>query len=95
MHDEVNEIATSAEFEQRIADCMQTNGIAYFGRLIMSEGEGGGDGGGTLMTAVRYGSLDDAVRGSTAARELLAPEIERWFSEHTSIIGTASRVLEL
>ena len=37
-----------------------------------------------------------AKRGSDAVRELMAPELSRWFSDASrSIIGTASRVLEL
>ena len=74
---------------------MQAHGVAYFGRLIMSEGAPADGEAGTFLTAVRYGSLEDALRGSAVARELLAPEIARWFSETNSVIGTASRVLEL
>ena len=92
--DAAEEVA-SAEFEQRIAECMQAHGVAYFGRLIMSEAHGAGEDGGTFLTAVRYGSLDDAQRGSALAREMLAPEIGRWFSQTSQIIGTASRVLEI
>ena len=86
--------AASHEFEERIASVLQAHGISYFGRLIMASDEGE-EGGGAFLTAVRYGSLDDAVRGSAALREHLAPELDRWFDTHRSIIGVASRVLEL
>jgi hypothetical protein len=43
----------------------------------------------------RYGSLDDAVRGTSLVRELMAPELSRWFSDHHMLHGTATRVLEL
>jgi len=102
MRDEAAKIASSVEFEQRIADCMSERGISYFGRLIMScdttrecGGETSKTSSGSFLTAVRYGSLEDAQRGSAASRELLAEEIDRWFVSHTSVIGTASRVLEL
>ena len=51
------------------------------------------DGQGTVLTAVRYGSLDDCQRGTGASRDLLKDEVARWFSSST-IMGTAQRVLE-
>ena len=60
-----------------------------------ADSDAGSGGGSTILTAARYGSLLDAERGSVAVRELLAPEMDRWFAGHESIIGTASRVLEL
>ena len=97
MREEASVEAATADFEERIASLMQAYGVSYFGRLIMAEqpSGAGGEDGGTFLTAVRYGSLEDARRGSAAVRELMAPELDRWFSSHTSIIGTASRVLEL
>ena len=53
------------------------------------------DGQGTVLTAVRYGSLDDCQRGTVASRDLLKDEVARWFSEGTTIMGTAQRVLEV
>ena len=50
---------------------------------------------GVWLTASRYGTLEDARRGTEATRELLSGEIGTWFSSYDSIIGTASRVLEL
>jgi len=94
---EVEVAAASGEFEARIAACMQEHGLAYFGRLIMSGGDEAG--GGHLLTAVRYGTLADAERGTALSRELLRSELESWFvdafSGETTIMGTASRVLEL
>lgn len=88
--------AASAEYEQRIADCMQAHGVSYFGRLVMeapaAEAEGGD---GVFLTMARFGSLDDAERGVAAVREMLAPEMARWFRQEETIMGTASRVLEL
>lgn len=95
MRAEALEEATSPDFEQRIADCMQTHGVSYFGRLIMTSDDGNGDGGGSFLTMARYGSLADAQRGTAAVREMLAPECQRWFSSTQTIFGTASRVLEL
>lgn len=34
-------------------------------------------------------------RGTQLVRQLMAPELERWFMEQTAIIGTAQRVMEL
>lgn len=82
--------AATAEFEERIAARMQEAGVAYFGRLIMQA-----PGSGEFITAVRYGSLEDARKGTQAVEALMAPELERWFSSRTSLIGTATRVLEL
>lgn len=83
----------SGEFEQRIAECMQAEGVQYFGRLVMNGDVAGGAG--SLLTASRYGSLDDARRGTEAVNALCGQEISEWFSARESIIGTASRVLEL
>ena len=51
---------------------------------------------GTIITAVRYGSLDDARRGSALSRELMEPELTRWFQPAPpTIYGTTLRVLEV
>ena len=81
--------ATRPEFEERIAVHMQDVGVSYFGRLVMIEPDG------SWLSVSRYGSLDDAQRGSAAVQALMADEVSTWFSEYTSIVGTASRVLEL
>ena len=63
--DEMGELARSegcsAEFEERIAECMNENGVSYFGRLVMVDDEG------NLVTASRYGSVAGAHKG-TAVR---------------------------
>ena len=49
-----------------------------------------------LLTALRYGSLDDARRGTAVVRELMGPELRRWFNnEHATLLGTTTQVLEL
>ena len=97
----------SEAFEQRIAELMQSHGVSYFGRLVMrsvpaiagpaarAAADEAEEGGGTFLTAIRYGSLDDAQRGTALVREHLAYEIDRWFESHEMVVGTASRVLEL
>ena len=52
--------------------------------------------GNVILSAVRYGSMDDAQRGTALSRDLLAPEIATWFSgEHRTLMGVAQRVLEV
>ena len=80
---------SDSEIEQRIAECMHEHDVSYFGRLVMTDGQG------TVLTAVRYGSLDDCQRGTGASRDLLKDEVARWFSEGNTIMGTAQRVLEV
>ena len=51
---------------------------------------------GTILSAVRYGSLEDARKGTAASRAMLATEVARWFEPNApTIIGTAQRVLEV
>ena len=86
--------AARDEFEERIAESMNARGVSYFGRLVMAHA--GDEGVGRIVTAVRYGSLDDARRGSALSRELLHPELTRWFHPAPpTIYGTALRVLEV
>ena len=88
--------AARDEFEERIATCMRERGVSYFGRLVLTNVAEGGAAPGTIMTAVRYGSLDDAARGTALSRELMHPELARWFRPRPpTIIGTALRVLEV
>ena len=88
--------AACAEFEGRIATCMQERGVAYFGRLMMTDVPEGSGEIGTILTAVRFGSVDDARRGSALSRELMAPELTKWFEPSPpTIYGTALRVLEV
>lgn len=101
-YEELQEGAAAAEFEERIARCMTENGVSYFGRLAMVEDPEVADEGKppALITALRYGSLDDAKRGTAAVRALMAPELTRWFGEeHESskrlLIGTTTQTLEL
>jgi len=82
--------ALTAEFEQRIAKGMHDADISYFGRLVMS-----GDGHNEWISASRYGSVDDAHRGTAAVKTLMAPELDKWFSSYDSVIGRAVRVLEI
>jgi len=95
MREEAIHAGASQELEERIAALMESKGIAYFGRLIMTDTVAPGDAG-TILSAVRYGSLEDARRGTAASRAMLAPEVSRWFEpENATIIGTAQRVLEV
>ena len=84
----VDEVS-APEIESRIASCMQEHGVAYFGRLVMADGHG------SVLTAVRYGSLDDCRRGTAASRELLQAEVAKWFSSGETIMGLAQSVLEV
>ena len=97
-HAEMCEVAASDEFEQRIAVCMQEHNVDYFGRLAMLEDDAtAADAPGpALITALRYGSIDDAKRGTAVVRELMRPELEHWFAnKHTSLLGATTKVLEL
>lgn len=98
-HAEMIEEAAAPEFEQRIARCMQEEGIAYFGRLAMVEDSdvtGHGSSPPALLTILRYGSPEDARRGTAAVRELMHEELTRWFgNQHASMIGTITQCMEL
>lgn len=101
-YEELQEEAAEGDFEQRIARCMAENGVAYFGRLAMLEDPEVSDAGKppALITVLRYGSYDDAKRGTAAVRALMAPELTRWFGdEHESskriLFGTTTKTLEL
>ena len=85
--------ATAASTEQRIAEGMNSAGVSYFGRLV-TRGEGSAEGH-QWISATRYGSVDDAHRGTAAVKEMLSPELAKWFVSYESIIGTAVRVLEM
>ena len=76
--------------EQRIAQGMHDADVSYFGRLVMS-----GDGNNEWVSASRYGSIDDAHRGTAAVKTLMAGELDTWFSSYDSVIGRAVRVLEI
>jgi len=90
MFEEAAVEAAADEFEERIAACMQERGVTYFGRLLMTDAVG------TVLTAVRYGSIDDARRGSALSRELMSTELSRWFRPAPpTVFGTALRVLEV
>ena len=81
---------STPEFEERIAFSMQSNNIAYFGRLILTDEEG------TILSAVRYGSLEDARRGIEVTNEVFGAELADWFyPEPETILGEAHRVLEM
>lgn len=87
--------AARDEFEERIAESMNARGVAYFGRLVLAEEATEGSPG-RIVTAVRFGSLDDARRGSALTRELVHSELSRWFQPSPlTIYGTALRVLEV
>ena len=90
--------AAAPEFEQRIARCMQEHGIAYFGRLAMLEDPAIATEGQppALLTILRYGSVEDAERGTAAVRELMNEDLTRWFgNQHASMIGTTTQCMEL
>lgn len=98
-HSDMCDVFASAEFEQRVAICMQENNVSYFGRLAMLEDAASADANGTppaLITALRYGSMDDAKRGTAVVRELMKPELTQWFgNEKQTLLGTTTQVLEL
>jgi hypothetical protein len=94
-HADMSEVAASKEFETRIASCMEENGVAYFGRLAMLEHSDDGKPS-ALVTALRYGSMEDAKHGTKVVRELMSPELDRWFgNQHESQMGINTQVLEL
>ena len=97
LHVEMCEIAASSEFEERIARCMQENEVAYFGRLAMLEDSPtSATSPPALVTALRYGTMEDAQRGTAVVRELMSPELTRWFgNQYSSLLGTTTKVLEL
>lgn len=76
--------------EQRIAKGMNDVDVSYFGRLVMS-----GEGPNEWISASRYGSVDDAHRGTAAVKKLMASELDKWFSSYDSVVGRAVRVLEI
>jgi len=95
-HADMCEIAASSDFEQRIASCMHEHGVDYFGRLAMIEQADASSSPPALITALRYGSADDAKRGTALVRAMCHDELERWFgNQHTSLLGTTTQVLEL
>ena len=49
---------------------MNSAGVSYFGRLG-TRGEGGAEGH-QWISATRYGSVDDAHRGTAAVKEMLS-----------------------
>ena len=96
MFEEARVGAAHDEFEARLAKCMSERGVAYFGRLVMTDVPEGSGEVGTILTAVRFGSLDDARRGSALSRELFHSDLSRWFRPAPpTVIGTALRVLEV
>jgi hypothetical protein len=95
---DMREEAAAPEFEQRIARCMQDHGISYFGRLAMLEDPAVATDGQppALLTILRYGSVEDAKRGTAAVRELMNDELTRWFgNQHASMMGTTTQCMEL
>lgn len=87
---EAEQAALTREFEQRIAKRMHDGGVSYFGRLVMS-----GEDSSEWISATRYGSIDDAHRGTAAVQDAFGPELGAWFSSYEYIIGRAVRVLEM
>jgi len=85
---EARRVATTPLFEQRIAQMNNASGISYFGRLVMASDSR------TWLSASRYGSIPEARKATELTRERFAPEFERWFASYTSIIGTASRLID-
>ena len=76
--------AVDPQFEARISDIMEQEGVVYYGRLVMSAQEGHGG----WFTKSRYGSLLDAERGTWLIKELLfKQEMARWFSSYKTITG--------
>ena len=76
--------AVDPQFEARISDIMEQEGVVYYGRLVMSAQEGHGG----WFTKSRYGSLLDAERGTWLIKELLfKQEMARWFSSYETVTG--------
>ena len=94
MHEEARMQAAAPELEEQIASQMLLEGISYFGRLVMEQPAAKG-GMPQFISAARYGSVEEARRGTLVTRELLGPQMSRWFSAHKDLVGTATRVLEL
>ena len=51
---------------------MNEAGVSYFGRLVMA-----GEGSNEWISATRFGSIDDAHRGTAAVQEVLKLERRR------------------
>ena len=83
-------ICLACTAEQRIATGMHDAGVSYFGRLVMRCATGN-----EWISATRYGSIEDAHRGTRAVKQLLRPELDKWFHSYESIVGRAVVVLEL
>ena len=79
-----NTVLTPA-FEERLQSGMDAAGINYLGRLVMIDESGGG-----WFTTTRYGSVQDAAKGTAAVRMLLAEEISRWFTRYETITGSVA-----
>ena len=69
---EAEEAVLTPGFEERLSRGMEAAGISYHGRLVMSDESGDG-----WFTQSRYGSLEDAHRGTALVRMLLHAEMER------------------
>ena len=88
--EEVRRVAGQPSFERRIAEAMLAGKVSYFGRIVMETPSRD-----AWITASRYGTLEDASRGTKIVQDLLASELKRWFKSYESIIGVASRLLDL
>ena len=47
------------------------------------------------LTSSRFGSMQDAIKGTAAVKDLLSPEIERYFSRYETVAGSISSVWTL
>ena len=76
--------------EKRLAQGMADAGVEYHGRLVMMDESGEG-----WLTSSRFGSMQDAIKGTAAVKDLLSPEIERYFSRYETVAGSISSVWTL
>ena len=86
---DAEQAAVDPQFEASIARELEEEGITYYGRLVMSApaDEAGNCGG--WFTKSRYGSLQDAQRGTWLIKTFLfKEEMARWFYSHETIAGT-------
>ena len=87
---DAEQAAVDPQFESRIAAEMAEEGIEYHGRLVMSAAGLPSRVGG-WFTKSRYGSLEDAQRGTWLIKEFLfKEEMARWFQSYDTITGSVA-----
>lgn len=85
--EDAEQAAVDPQFEARISHEMAQEGIDYHGRLVLGVSARRKTGG--WFTKSRYGTLQDAQKGTWLIKEFLFPEeMKRWFSSYETITGS-------